>query len=160
MDYHRWGSSDGSTAQRTRVGSTSVLAALGLLSSICVAEAASAKRKLFGCWTQTSPYPRDQIPAGLEWGRRTWCFRARGVLETVNTACGRGRSGCDGWDGQYRYRWRGREIELEGFLYDEKDESRIWRRCLPVFSNDRFVLTNCEMSQEPFVRDKDTNRTE
>lgn len=65
MDCRRWESSDGSTARRARyawVGSTGVFVAFGLLSCVGVAEAASQPHKLLGCWTQTSPYSRDQIP--------------------------------------------------------------------------------------------------
>lgn len=170
MDCRRWESSDGSTARRARyawVGSTGVFVAFGLLSCVGLAEAASQPHKLLGCWTQTSPYSRDQIPEDKsEWGSRIWCFRARGIIETINTACGKGRDGkkgaCDGWDGEYHYRWRGPKVELENFTYDDKGEGekRIWHRCLPAFSKDRFVLTGCGFSQEPFVRDKDPHRTE
>jgi hypothetical protein len=123
------------------------------------AGAVSSHRRLAGCWSQTSPYPAREIPADKsEWGSRTWCFRPRGLLETWNIACGKS-SGCDGWDGRFRYRVHGAELELQD--YDgQGGRAHIWRKCLPVFENDdRFVLTNCEMSRDAFVRDKDPNRT-
>jgi hypothetical protein len=139
---------------------------LAAMVSIAASESASAsmgspQRRLAGCWSQTSPYPARQIPPGKsEWGSRTWCFRPRGLLETWNMTCGKSGS-CDGWDGRFHYRSRGAEIELRDYAYDGiGSRALIWRKCLPVFENDdRFVLTNCEMSQDAFVRDKDPNRT-
>jgi hypothetical protein len=117
----------------------------------------SSPQRLVGCWSQISPYPAREIPADRrEWGSRTWCFRPRGLLETFNMACGK-NGGCDGWDGRWHYRWRGAKVEIEDFDYDVKGgRTQIQRRCLPVFANDdHFVLANCEMSPDEFVKERE-----
>jgi hypothetical protein len=123
---------------------------------LATAGAASPRRQLLGCWSQTSPFPARAIPPDrTEWGSRTWCFRPRGRLESWNMACGRD-GGCDGWDRRWRYRWRGARLELLDFSYDAQGTQRqIWRRCRPVVGKDQFVLTNCGLSEDPFVRDSD-----
>ncbi|SHK72476.1 hypothetical protein SAMN05444159_4025 [Bradyrhizobium lablabi] len=52
-------------------------------------------------------------------------------------------------------------MEMEDYAYDDKGRgTRFWRKCLPVFTkDDRFVLANCGMSQDEFVRDTDPNST-
>jgi hypothetical protein len=149
-------------ALRHAVASGAVLAALVSIIDFATAGTTSLQGHLLGCWKQTSPYPAKEIPADkTEWGTRTWCFRPRGVLETSSMACGRS-GGCDGWDKEWHYRWRGANLELEDYSYDDRgnNRQRIWRRCLPIFSKDQFILTDCEMSKDPFVRDKDPNKTE
>jgi hypothetical protein len=156
----------GDTAAPCMVRPVALSVTLAAMASMAAVETTAAgtpstQRRLTGCWSQTSPYSAREIPADRnEWGSRTWCFRPHGVLETWHTACDRG-GGCDGWDGQFRYTVRRDRLELHDYAYDEKGNQRPLKRdCLPVFeAGERFVLTDCEMSRDPFVRADDPNRT-
>jgi hypothetical protein len=109
---------------------------------------------LLGCWKQTSPFSAKDIPPGKEWGERTWCFRDGGRLDTWNIACG---AGCDGWDGQFAYRYHGLMVELQDYEYDEKgNQSEIWQNCrIDPVKNDRFILRDCPQSEHTWIRTED-----
>jgi hypothetical protein len=136
---------------------------LGLLivaGSPCCGAEDGRREEILGCWTQESPYPRNEIPPDeQEWGRRTWCFNARGQLTTYNFACTRDKF-CDGWDGGWRYRWRKGELQLLDWDYDEKGVgTRAWRSCLVLFTvHDKMKLVACYFSSDEWVRDKEMTR--
>jgi hypothetical protein len=134
-----------------------VVALLIVGASPCAATEVGNRQNILGCWTQESPFPRNQIPPDeQEWGRRTWCFNARGRLTSFNFACTRDKF-CDGWDGGRSYRWRRGELQLLDWSYDEKGVgARVWRSCQIVFTGqERMKLTACYFSPEEWVRDRE-----
>lgn len=71
-------------------------------------------------------------------------------MPSVHTVCD--RAGCDGWDGNARYRWR-RPIVWISDVEQSDRQTKVWRRCRVSFrARDRFVLENCYFSSDPWVR--------
>jgi hypothetical protein len=79
-------------------------------------------------------------------------------LDTWNIACGAG--GCDGWDGQFAYRYHGLVVELQDYEYDDKGtQSEIWHICrIDPIEQNRFVLRDCPQSEEPWVKTADPEK--
>ncbi|MGY8662976.1 hypothetical protein Q3C01_11475 [Bradyrhizobium sp. UFLA05-109] len=60
--------------------------------------------------------------------------------------------GCDGRDGEARYRWRRPHMSIAYIYRNGMDE---WRRCRVDFSTkDRMVLENCNLPSDPWVRER------
>jgi hypothetical protein len=109
---------------------------------------------LLGCWESKSPYERDQIPADKhEWGTTTWCFEKDGAINIRTFACGR-TGGCDGWEEERGYRWRGSAIEiLDLEPYARPDPTWIWRACQLMFvTRDLMSFQNCKFSGREWAR--------
>jgi hypothetical protein len=115
--------------------------------------AVSPRKLLMGCWRQAS-YSAGQIADDdKEWGSRTWCFEPRGKMTSTNFVCSR-NGGCDGWDGAWKYRWRGNQLEIRDWAYDENGPDKpVWRRCQLLFTAaDQVVLKNCYFSSREWIR--------
>lgn len=139
-----------------RLTAPAVALITGALLGAPVARADAPQDPLSGCWTQTSPVPFAETPPDKTWTSRTWCFRPRGELTTLEVSCRPG-GGCDGHDHPVRYRWQ--PPYLWTSPVDVKGRTGLWTRCrVRLTSNDSMVLEGCDEPPDPWLRETSGRR--
>src|SRR6516165_8890404 len=125
-------------------------------------EAKRQQQLLLGCWEVTSPFPRDQIPEGDEWGWAKWCFDKGRRIRTWTVACPR-FAGCDGGDGENAYRWHEDHLEIPFLDTDDKNPTYmgwVWRpRAVNFPTKEKMLMKNCPLwTSGEWVRVRDPDK--
>ena len=126
---------------------------MGASLAVSAAAATATRDPLRGCREQASHAPLVKRQRGEEWSSRSWCFRKRGRMESINVACGPGV--CGGWDGAWRYRWRRPMLWVADVetAKDGREQTKVWPRCRVQFlTKDWMQLQDCPQTSEPWIR--------